>query len=84
MKPLRLGAGLAYAHIIGLREIGDGLERTRKRSESIVEDFDSIRRYLNQLENERARSLFAPAVVIEEGKSADWTSILDLWISGKI
>ena len=55
-----------------------------KRSESIVEDFDSIRRYLNRLENERARSLSAPAVVIEEGKLEDRTSISHLWISGKI
>jgi hypothetical protein len=54
-----------------------------KRSENIVEDFDSIRRYLNRL-NERARSLSAPAVVIEEGRSEDRTSISHLWISGKM
>lgn len=55
-----------------------------KRSASILEDFDSIRRHLNRLENERARSLSASAVVIEEGKSEDRTSISHLWISGKI
>jgi hypothetical protein len=55
-----------------------------KASESSIEDFDSIRRYLNRLENERARSLSAPAVVIEEGRSADPTSISQLWISGKV
>ena len=55
-----------------------------KRSGSVIEDFDSIRRHLNRLENERARSLSAPALVIEEGKSEDQTSISRLWISGKI
>jgi hypothetical protein len=55
-----------------------------KTSESIVEDFDSIRRYLNRLENERARSMSASAVAIEEGTSRDRTSISHLWISGKI
>jgi hypothetical protein len=39
-----------------------------KRSENIIEDFDSIRRHLNRLENERARTLSAPAVVIERGQ----------------
>jgi hypothetical protein len=55
-----------------------------KESESIVEDFNSILRYLNRLENERARSMSAPAVVIEEGKSEARASISHLWISGKI
>jgi hypothetical protein len=55
-----------------------------KRSESIMEDFDSIRRHLNRLESERARSVSLPAVVIEERKSEHQTSISDLWISGKI
>jgi hypothetical protein len=55
-----------------------------KRSESIIADFDSIRRHLNRLENERARSLSVPALVVEEGKSEDRTSISHLWISGKI
>jgi hypothetical protein len=55
-----------------------------KMSGSVIEDFDSIRRHLNRFENERARSLSAPALVIEEGKSEDQTSISRLWISGKI
>jgi hypothetical protein len=55
-----------------------------KTSESIVEDFDSIRRYLNRLENERAQSMSASAVAIEEGTSGDRTGISHLWISGKI
>jgi hypothetical protein len=55
-----------------------------KRSESIVEDFDMIRRYLNRLEKDRARNLSALAVVIEESKSEDRARISDLWISGKI
>jgi len=54
-----------------------------KRSRSIVEDFETIRRNLNRLENERARSLSVQAVVVEEGKSEDRTSISQLWISGK-
>jgi hypothetical protein len=55
-----------------------------KKSEGIVDDFESIRRYLSRLENERARSVSAPAVVIEEGKREDRISISQLWISGKI
>jgi hypothetical protein len=55
-----------------------------KRSESIIEDFHSIGRHLNRLENERARDLSAPVVPIEEGKSEERTSISLLWISGKI
>ena len=55
-----------------------------KKSEGIVDDFESIRRYLNRLENERARSVSAPAIVIEESKSGERTSISQLWISGKI
>jgi hypothetical protein len=54
-----------------------------KRSKSIVEDFESIRRNLNRLENERALSLSVQAVVVEEGKSEDRTSISQLWISGR-
>jgi hypothetical protein len=53
-------------------------------AESIVEDFNSIRRYLNRLENERARSLSTPLVAVEERKPEDSASISDLWISGKI
>jgi hypothetical protein len=64
--------------------IGVNALKTLKTPESIVEDFDSIRRYLNRLENERARSLSAPAVVIEECKSADRTNISHLWIGGKV
>jgi len=45
-----------------------------KRSESIIEDFDTIRRYLNRLENERARTLSAQIVLIEEGNSEERTS----------
>jgi hypothetical protein len=55
-----------------------------KRSESIIEDFHSIGRYLNRLENERARGLSAPVVLIKEGKSEERTSISQLWINGKI
>ena len=55
-----------------------------KRSESIIEYFDSIRRYLNRLEKERARSLSTQVVLIEEGSSEERTSISQLWISGKI
>ena len=55
-----------------------------KRSESIVDDFGAIRQYLDRLENGRARSLSAPAVVIEEARSEDRTSISQLWISGKL
>ena len=55
-----------------------------KKSEGIVDDFESIRRYLNRLENERARSASAPAIVIEESESGERTSISQLWISGKI
>jgi hypothetical protein len=57
---------------------------TVKRSKSIVEDFESIRRNLNRLENERALRLSLQAVVVEEGKSVDLTSIAHLWIGGKI
>ena len=88
MKPPQLGARLAYAQIIGMRKIEEDQRRIGanavKRSGSVIEDFDSIRRHLNRLENERARSLSAPALVIEEGKSEDQTSISRLWISGKI
>ena len=76
MKLLQLGAWLAYAEIICMGTIG---VNALKMFKSIVEDFDSIRRYLNRLENERARSLSAPAAVIEEGKSADQTSTSHLW-----
>jgi hypothetical protein len=55
-----------------------------KKSECIVDDFEAIRRYLNRLENERARSVSAPAIVVEESKSTRRTSISQLWISGKI
>jgi hypothetical protein len=55
-----------------------------KRSESIVEDFDSISRYLDRLENERIQKLLAPADAIKEEKSEDRASISQLWISGKI
>ena len=63
-----------------------------KSSDGIVEDFDSIRRYLNRLENERARSVSAPSIVaeenpskdVEESKSKDRTSISQLWMSGKV
>lgn len=55
-----------------------------KRYGSIIEDFESIRRNLNRLENERARSLSVRTVAVEEGKSGDRTSIACLWISGKI
>jgi hypothetical protein len=55
-----------------------------KKSEGIVEDFDSIRQYLDRLENERARSMSESAVVIEERKSKDRTGISQLWTSGKI
>jgi hypothetical protein len=55
-----------------------------KRSKSIVEDFESIRRNLKRLENQRALSLSVQAVVVEEDKSEGRTSISHLWISGKI
>lgn len=63
------------------REIGASVV---KRPGSIVEDFESIYRYLNRLENERARHLLVRAVTIEEGKSEDRTSISQLWIDGKV
>lgn len=53
-------------------------------AESIVKDFDSIRRDLNRPEKERARNLSTPVVAIEERKLEDSASISDLWISGKI
>ena len=55
-----------------------------KKSEGIVDDFESIQRYLNRLENERARSVSAPAVVIKERELTERISISQLWISGKI
>jgi hypothetical protein len=55
-----------------------------KRSKSIVEDFESIRRNLQRLENQRALSLSVQAVAVEEDKSEGRTSISHLWISGKI
>ena len=55
-----------------------------KKSEGIVEDFDSIRQYLDRLENERARNMSESTVVIEERKSKDRTGISQLWTSGKI
>jgi hypothetical protein len=55
-----------------------------KRSESIVEDFDSISRYLDRIENERVQKLQAPAVGMKEEKSEDRANISQLWISGKI
>ena len=53
-------------------------------AESIVEDFDSIRWYLNRLENERVRSLSTPVVATIEHKLEGSVSISNLWISGKI
>jgi hypothetical protein len=53
-------------------------------AESIVKDFDSIRQYLNRLQNERARSLSMPIVTVEERKPENSGNISDLWISGKI
>jgi hypothetical protein len=55
-----------------------------KRSKSIVEDFESIRRNLKRLENQRALSLSVQAVAVEEDMSEGRTSITQLWISGKI
>jgi hypothetical protein len=40
--------------------------------------------HLNRLENERTRTLSTPALVIEEGKSVDRSSISHLWVSRKI
>jgi hypothetical protein len=56
----------------------------RKKAESIVEDFNSIHQYLNQLESERARSFSTPVVVIGERKPEASARISNLWISGKI
>ena len=55
-----------------------------KRSENIVEDFDSISRYLHRLENERVQKLLAPAVAVKEEQPEDRASISQLWLSGKI
>jgi hypothetical protein len=55
-----------------------------KRSKSIVEDFESIRRNLKRLENQRAQSLSVQAVAVEEDMSEGRTSVTQLWISGKI
>jgi hypothetical protein len=55
-----------------------------KRSKSIVEDFESIRRNLKRLENQRALSLSVQAVAVEEDMSEGRTSVTQLWISGKI
>jgi hypothetical protein len=49
----------------------------------LIEDFDLIRRHLNQLESERVRSSSALAVVDELGKSELRNSISRLWISGE-
>jgi hypothetical protein len=54
------------------------------RSKSIVEDFESIRRNLKRLENQRALSSSAQAVAVEEDRTEGRTSISHLWISGKI
>jgi hypothetical protein len=51
---------------------------------SIIEDFDSIRRHLDRLDNERTGHLSAPAVFVEEGKPEDRAGISHLWISGKL
>ena len=57
----------------------------RKVPESIVADFDSIRQYLNRLENERARILSTPPVVATRARKLENSvSISNLWISGKI
>lgn len=50
----------------------------------LIEDFDLIRRHLNQLESERVRSSSALAVVDELGKSELRNSISRLWISAKL
>ena len=55
-----------------------------KRSKSIVEDFESIRRNLERLENQCALSLSVQAVAVEEDMSEGRTSVTQLWISGKI
>jgi len=55
-----------------------------KRSKSIVEDFESIRRNLKRLENQRALSLSVQAVAVEEDMSEGRTSVTQLWIGGKI
>ena len=67
---------------VGANAMRSGLGR--KTPESIVEDFDSIRQYLNRLQNERARSLSTPVVVTEKRKPEDSASISNFWISGKI
>ena len=66
---------------IATRRIG---AKAVKRSESIVEDFDSIGRYLYRLETERIQRFVALAVAIKEEKPEDRASISQLWISGKI
>ena len=53
-----------------------------KGCERIVEDFSSIREYLDRLESKRTLTLSAPAVVFES-KPENWTSISLLWISGR-
>jgi hypothetical protein len=55
-----------------------------KRSESIIEDFDSIHRYLSRLETDRARILSAPIAVVEGVGSKDRTNLSHVWISGKV
>jgi hypothetical protein len=49
----------------------------RNKAESIVEDFDSIHQFLDRLENERARSLSKPVVVIRGRQPEDSAHALD-------